>query len=425
MLKAEDPFSIGDFLNPGILDALPPSAPRTAFISRIVDLLWDPAHDKMVICGFNMLLDTSTQLDAHLGDYNLEDEKTEITRALVDTVGAHDLIQRCRHGENIKLKISFLENVFRRERPEKISEIAREIVEQVPANILARNIVEIFEQDVSGAGSFPLAALRFFPLFMGALSEDKKTEYGAAILNAFGPKRIVPALNLHLTWMGNNHVIRGFINAFPLSQAEEIVERLVDAALARDYDVSPETYDEAPDMYWEYAKFAISVHDIIPEKCLAFYEGRIIDHLNKADCLSQSMVTAAILLRGRITEDGEIHRTREIDFYPTQSYTTSHALAHIKPQQGQNSPGTVTVGDFIGTLPEYFNVLAHPPQGAPRYLPPNGKQIDRGERYALFSAQLRKVEEQAAQGLDTSLPSLQTFLQSRQPAPQQYKQAPG
>lgn len=413
LLEKGSVFSIGDFINPCILNVVRPCPARTAFISRIVELLCDRTHDKMKICGFNILLDHSTRLDAHLGAYNLEDEKTEITRALVDKLGADELIKWCNHDGQIKLKISFLENVLQRERPENILAIANAIVTQIPAHIFAKNIAEIFNQDVAEAGSFPFAALRFFPLFMNALSEDKKTEYGAAVLNAFGPEGIVSAMNLYLSWMGGNHPIRNFINGFPLPQSQKIVEQLTDFALARDYAVPPEEYNQSPDMYWNFSNFAISVHDIIPEKCLAFYEDRIMDFLERKDCPDYGIVTAAILLRGRITEGKQPHKTQEIDFYPTCSFTTTDSMAHIKPRAGQNTSSMVTLGDFVGTMDEYFNALANPQNGAPRYMPPNGKPIDRRERYAVFSPQLSASHEAALKGDIASLPSLREFLSAR------------
>ncbi len=407
-LKKVSLYAVADFLNPAILDVLQPSAARSSFLSRIVDLLLDPQCDVMRPSGQrdNDFISQSVAIAAHLGAYNLEAPKTEIAIALVDRVGPQKLIGRCYHNNHISLMIGFLTSVLKRVEPATAKDIVGEIQREMPPDVFRSEMMHVFDH------SYPRLVHRFFPLFMKHLPEESQEAYGAAVVKALGPQNLLSTIHRDLSWSGVfNHDVRGFIDAFPLKQAQGIVVALTEAALARDYEVSPDVYHKTPDPFWYHSKNAISLHDIVPPKCLEVYELCILHALEQENRPSYAMMTAAILLRGSVTRDGQVHRTQEVDFYPNPTSGVSGALAHLKPFVGQNTPSMIAADDFVGTLEAFFNSLAHPTSGAPRWLAPSEKSIHK--KYAQFSEALKAADEAARQGHEMGLPSLTTFIRSR------------
>lgn len=400
-------YAVAEFLNPAILDVLGPSAARSSFLSRIVDLLLDPRCDVMKPSGQrdNNFITQSVAIGAQLEAYNLEAPKTEIAIALVDRVGPQKLIGRCYQDNHISLMMGFLTPVLKRVEPATAKDIVGEIQREMPPDVFGSEMMHAFDH------SYPRLVHRFFSLFMENLSEESQEAYGAAVIKALGPQNLLFAIHQNLSGMGFNHDIRNFIDAFPLKQAWGIVVALTEAALARDYDVPPDVYHQTPDPFWDHSKNAISLHDIVPPKCLEVYERCILHALEQENRPSYAVMTAAILLRGSVTRDGQVHRTQEVDFYPSPSLGVSGALVHLKPSVGQNTPSMIAADDFVGPLDVFFNNLAHPTLRAPRYLAPSEKSIDK--RYAQFSEALKTADEAARQGHEMGLPSLTTFIRSR------------
>lgn len=362
---------IGDLFTPAVLDALNESDKPTLLnqISGLIEKHFDQPDP--VIC----VLDPFTHDGGHIGVYSFEDEKRDVVRHFIQATGIPQLIEKCEGGRSKWLSyVNLIEAAFRWLDKDGCQQLAAEMDRQIGRDRLVSDFSKILLGQKERQFVYPLHALRIFSGLMQYLPASHIEPYAQGLVDRLG-KKLIPCIAATMSWMDDNREVHQFVEVLPSSVGLELVQAMANRALSADYIAADGNYGDFPNSYTDRANFATTLHTIIPSKYQAIFEGCVIDYLTRHqgnEGWQEALVKASLLLRHSLAKSG-IRTMRDVDLYISES--GSWVVAHIKPDKQNNVAGIVTTGQFIGTL-EDCKFCVQPRGGfAPRYEPPNRREV--------------------------------------------------